>query len=436
MTTVRISPALLPKLRLATIIAFVAMCATVFGYLWVNSGGRLPVISDEGYQVSADFPRVTNLVPDSDVMVAGVKVGKVDDIQVKGDTVRVGMRLGNGQRLHEGAVAQIRQKSLIEETFIELSDGQGAPLPNGTHLPPGSGKPLTTVDDILRSLDPKSRDALSGSVRSLGAATKDSRQAVSDALSGLGATGRHGADVLSALEAQSDDLKQLAGQTAAVLASLNSRKGQIGQMVSDAHELAEVTAAGKGDIEQVMRKLPATLDAARNASGGVRKLSTDLSPVASDLKSSAPALSAALRELPATTRDLRGLIPSLDGVLDTAPATLRRAPAVTGDLRALVPTLRTDLADINPMLAHLKPYGPDITAFFTNWGQSFANSDVNGHYLRLMLPMDEQTFRGYPFSTNVGPLNRKNPYPAPGSQDDPGPANGDKRYPRVERETG
>lgn len=435
MKAVRIPAVLLPKIRLAVIFAFVALCATVFGYLWTNSGGTLPGISKKGYQVSVDFPRVTNLVHDSDVMIAGVKVGKVNAVEVRADTIRVGMRLTDAEPLHEGAVAQIRQKSLVEETFIEITDGKGAPLPSGTRLPAGSGKSLSTLNDVLASLDPESKAALSSSVRSLGAATAGSRKEVSGAFAGLGDVGREGADVLSALEAQSGDLKELAGQTAHVLASLNSRQGQIGAMVSDAHELAKATADGSGDIEQIMRKLPGTLDAAKGASGGISQLSADLGPVARDLRSSAPALTGALRELPATSRDLRGLLPSLDGVLDRAPGTLSRAPAVTQDLSALVPTLRTDLAEINPMLSYLKPYGPDITAFFTNWGQSFANSDVNGHYLRLMLPLDEQTFRGYPLSTNIGPFNHKNPYPAPGSQADPGPSEGGT-YPRVEREDG
>lgn len=428
----RISPAHLPKLRLAALITFFCLCATVFGYLWVNSGGRIPLVTQDGYQVSVEFPEVANLVHYSDVMVAGVKVGKVDDIETVGDRVKVNLRLDEATPLHEGATVQIRQKSLIEETYVEITDGNGAPLPSGSQLPPGSGKPLTRLDDVLASLDPKARATLAGSVQSLGTSTADSKQAIADAFTGLGHVGREGEDVLSALEAQTADLKEIAGQTAAVLASLNTRRGVIGQLVSDANALTKVTADGRRDIERIMRRLPATLDAARGASDDVQRLSADLRPVASDLRKAAPALSAALRELPATSRDLRGLLPSLDGVLDRAPATLERAPAVTNDLTRLVPTLRTDLADVNPMLAYLEPYGPDITAFFTNWGQSFANRDVNGHYLRLMLPIDEQTFRGYPFSTNIGPLDRTNPYPDPGTQTHPGPE--DEKYPRIKRE--
>lgn len=431
----RISHTLLPTIRSAVILVFFAACAVVFGYLWVNSGGRLPLVSGDGYRVSVDIPKVANLVHDSDVMIAGVKVGKVDNVEIRGDKVRVRLRMDEVSPLHEGATVQVRQKSLVEETFVEVTDGRGPALPAGTQLPPGSGKPLTKLDDVLASLDPKARQALARGVRDLGASTGGTRSAVSDTFSGLGDLGRNGKTVLDALNAQSDDLAELSGQTAAVLASLNAGRGEIATMVRNANRLATASAAGRQDIERVMRKLPGTLDAAREASGPLRQLGGDVRPIARDLRGAAPALSAALRELPATTRDLRGLLPALDGVLDSAPATLRRLPRVAEDLSALAPVLRADLADINPMLRYLKPYGPDIAAFFTNWGQTFANSDVNGHYLRLFMVFNEQSIKGIPLDTNVGPLNKKNPYPSPGQSSNPGPWQGGE-YPRVEREGG
>ena len=80
-------------IQLSVIGAFMAMCAVVFGYLWVNSGGKLPFISKANYQVAADIPRVGNLVYFSDVAVNGVLVGKVQELTAQGDHAHVVMDL-------------------------------------------------------------------------------------------------------------------------------------------------------------------------------------------------------------------------------------------------------------------------------------------------------------------------------------------------------
>src|SRR4051794_19531023 len=166
--------------QLTTLILFAVLCAVVFGYLWVNSGGKIPGVTKSTYRVTAQFPRVANLVYFADVMVAGVKVGKVQEVTPEGDNARVVMDLENYQPLHQGAIAQIRAKTLVEESFVEILDGTGPELPSGSALPVNSGKPPTQLNDVLVALDGKTRGALAEGMRSLGAATEGSKQAISD----------------------------------------------------------------------------------------------------------------------------------------------------------------------------------------------------------------------------------------------------------------
>lgn len=425
----RIPHAVMPVIRLVTLIAFALVCAVVFGYLWTNSGGKLPVISKAGYQVSLRMDKVSNLVNDSDVMIAGVKIGKVDQLSVQGDKALIVMQLAQNTPLHQGAAVQVRSKTLINETFLEVTDGTGPALPSGTTLPDTAGKPIVELNDVLASLDPGTRNALASSVRSLGASTKDGQHSISQALQGLGDLGRQGKTTLDALSAQSVDLQHLTGSAATLLAALDNRQGQIGQLVDDANQLAGATAGNSAQVEAVMRKLPGLLDTTRNATSSIKDLSGALSPVAADLNAAAPDLSSALRELPQTTADLRGLLPSLNGVLVKAPDTLLRVPAVAQDVETLVPGLQVDLSDLNPMLGFLQPYGHDLAAFFTNFAQTLATGDANGRAFRVFSIDNEQTIKGIPVNTNIGPLNKFNPYPLPGSAVIPGPAN--NPYPHV-----
>lgn len=342
------------------------------------------------------------------------------------------MRLDQNAPLHEGATVQVRNKTLIEETYLEITDGQGPELPNGTVLPPSAGKEAVELNDVLTSLDQPTRESLASMVRSLGAGTQDTRQGVSQALRGLGDLGREGQGALSALAAQSGDLQQLTGNTGKLLAALDSRQGQIAQLVTDADKLTRATAGSETDIQAVLRKLPGLMDTAKDASAGLNRLSPALAPIAHNLNTAAPDLNAALLELPAASADLRGLLPSLNGVLDAAPGTLQRVPTVAQDASRFLPAVNVALSDVNPMLSYLVPYGRDIAAFFTNIGQVTARSDANGNAIRLFMVFNEQSVKGLPLTTELGPLKKNNPFPAPGQAADPGPFTGP--YPRVEQD--
>jgi phospholipid/cholesterol/gamma-HCH transport system substrate-binding protein len=429
----RISHGTLPLIRLVVLCVFFAVCAVIFGYLWLNSGGKVPLFSKSGYQVSFVAPKTANLVYNGDAMIAGVPVGEVEKIEVQGGDAKVTVQLNDQHPLHQGVTFELRNKTLVEETFVEIVDGHGEPLPSGSALPIESVKSAVKLNDVLTSIDGDTRTALASTVRSLGAGTEGTKQDLSAALTGLGDLGRQGHDALGALAAQSDDLRELAGNSATLLAALDSRQGQIAQLVDNANQLTKATAGGAGQIEAVVRKLPGLMDTAKKASTGLNRLSGSLAPVAGNLNKAAPALSTALAELPATSADLRGLLPSLDGVLNKAPGTLTRVPQFSSDLRGLIPTARTALSDVNPMLAYLRPYGPEIAAYFINWGDSVTSGDANGKYWNVYPILDEYSVKGLPLDlSSLGPLNKFNPYPLPGTLNNPGPA--ERPYPHIERE--
>ena len=426
----RINNKVLPSARLLTLITFASACALVFGYLWINSGGRIVGVSKNGYQVSLSIPQVSNLVFDSDVMMAGVKVGAVSKLDVKGNDARVTMRLTSNAPLHEGATVQVREKTLIEETYLEITDGRGATIRNGGSLPTGAGKPDTTLNDVLVTLNAPTRKALGSVVDSLGAVSVGSRQSISDALSGLGDLGAQGKDVLAAVSAQSGDLQQLTTNSAALLTALNTRQGEIAALVRNADILARTTAGAGSQISAAVSTLPDLLNSASTASASLKSLAVNLGPVAANLQVAAPDLNAALVELPQTSSDLKSLLPSLTSVLDSAPTTLKLVPAATSVVDNLIPSLKLDLSDVNPMLGYLEPYGHDLAAFFTNFGESFATGDAAGNALRVFVTLNEESIKDIPVNTNIGPLNKLNPYPAAGQATNPGPWNG--TYPRVQ----
>ncbi|WP_375001815.1 MlaD family protein [Aeromicrobium sp. CTD01-1L150] len=427
----RISHTLIPTLRAATVAGFVALCALILGFLWLNAGGRIPLISDEGYRVDVTLPDVDNLAFQSDVRMAGVDVGKIESIETHGREARVTLELEPSVApLHEGATITVRNKTMIEETYLEVVDGDGSEITAGTKLPDDAGTTSVQLNDVLTSLDESTRDSLSQVLRSSGAATSGTKEDVDATLHGLGDLGRDGGVALEALADQSDALSELTRNSTVVLSALDTQEGRIAQLAQDADLLTRTIADNSDDVESLMRSLPGLLDTTREASAGLSRLSDPLGRVASNLDEGSEDLSAALLELPDTASDLRGLLPALDSTLQRAPSTLTRVDGFTDEAEPVVNTLQTNLADLNPMLAYLKPYGPDVVSYLTNFTQFASGSDVNGNVARVKPVFNANSLN---LPVPLTPLTMFNPYPAAGTAMDPQPFSG--TYPRVERDS-
>lgn len=427
----RISYTKIPALHAGVVLAFVALCAAVFGFLWTNAGGKIPLITQKGYRVTVMLPDADNLVFQSDVRIAGVRVGKIEGLKVAGRHAKATIQLNDDDviPLHEGATVTVSNKTLIEETFLDLKDGTGAALPDGAKLAAGTSS--VQLNDILTSLDQPTRDKLGSMLRSSGLATEGTKDEVDNLLTGLGSLGRNGNVALEAVADQSEDLAALTRNVSAVLRALDTQQGRIVRLATDSDAVTASTAAQRADIEELMRALPPFMDTTRDATDDLQRLAKPLNKVAKNLDDAAPDLSAALEELPATTRDLRGLVPYLDSVLDRAPATLKRTPKFVDATQPALTNLGVVLQDLNPMLQYLKPYGHDFIAQFTNVGLSLGAEDSEGTILRVR-PIFTVNSVNSPIKLKA-PGMFYNPYPAPGaSVEDPVDFTGN--YPHVVRD--
>ncbi|MDQ3946055.1 MAG: MlaD family protein, partial [Actinomycetota bacterium] len=262
----RFSPTFLRRARTATVAAFIVFMVLIFGVLWVNFGGAIPGVTG-GYRVTAVLADTQNLVFDSEVRIAGVPVGKVRGLERTGEGVDVVMEIrGEARPLHQGATVVLRAKTLIEETYLEVTDGTGSEIPDGGRLPARAEQLSVKFDDVLESLPPDTREALASTVRRLGAATDGQAESLSATLAGLGRLGREGHDALDVLAAQSEDLAGLVRETAALLAVLDEGEGQIARMVSAADRLTRAFASRDARLEETVRLLPGLLDRTRAAS--------------------------------------------------------------------------------------------------------------------------------------------------------------------------
>lgn len=423
--------------RLATVLGFVLLCALGFGWLWTKAGGEIPlVVQYSDYEVSFVTGDVKNLRDISEVRIAGVQVGVVESREPAQNGVRVTMSIDEeAAPLHDGAGVRIGVKSLVGASYVDVVDGQGPALPAGAEIPSEDVQPAVDVDELFATLNPPTRKSLRSAVRSLGQATEGTGRSLDTTMSGLGTVADEGAVALDAVARQGRDLERLTVEARQLLDALDTGRGQIATLVSDAERLTTATARKRAAVEATVRRLPPLVTSLRTGATKLRQLGVAVAPVARDLRTAAPDLNQALRTLPATTRDLNGLLPSLDTTLDRVPATLRRVPRFDAGLRGLLPRTQTLLRDVNPMLAYLAPYGHDLGVLFGSFGASFDTLAEDGtRPIRLTATAEGfASVRGNPVDySNLTSLLWNNPYPAPGTVDQPQPWNG--TYPRVHRD--
>ena len=409
----------------------------VFGFFhfWTGAGGNIPGVTDRGrYDVSFITNNVSNLRTSGDASIAGIVIGKVTNESLVGDQTRVDLSLnGSNAPLHAGATVRIGMKSIVGQSYVDIVDGSGPALPNGSTLPSKAVIAPVDINQVLSVFDPKTRQALSGTIQSLAAATGGTSQQLDSLMTGLGELGRDGYTAVDAIAAQSSDLKSLVRETNTLMDALNVNDGQIADLVQNARRLTTSTSDQSAAIAQTISALPSLLTTARTAGGSLTQLGGALTPVTANLRQAAPALTAALKQLPAVSADLRGLVPDLSATLSMAPSTLTRVPAFATDLNTLLPAAQVTLGDLNPMLDYLRPYGRDFGAMFASFGASMDVVDANGvRPIRVAPIFNSRSLAGIPFPLALDPLHWNNPYPAAGAVGNPTPFKG--TYPRIQAE--
>src|SRR3954453_1227002 len=119
---------------LGKILAMVIFTLTCFGlllFLWLAVGGAVAAQAD-GYRFHTSFKEVGQLANQSDVRISGVPVGKVEQIKADKRTGLADVTIQLDAKyapLPSNAKAILRQKTLLGETYIELTPGTKAAKP-------------------------------------------------------------------------------------------------------------------------------------------------------------------------------------------------------------------------------------------------------------------------------------------------------------------
>ena len=133
------------NLAMLTMTAFTASCVGLLIFLWISFGGSIPLAS-QGYRFSVEFNDAVELASQATVQISGVPVGHVVSVGLDHKTglSRAVIEIDKQYAPRPADTrAILRQKTLLGETYVELSPGSptGRKLPDGGLAAPGAGRP-------------------------------------------------------------------------------------------------------------------------------------------------------------------------------------------------------------------------------------------------------------------------------------------------------
>jgi len=122
----------------------------------------------ERFVVHAQLPSAAGIDRKAAVRIAGVRVGKVDDIRLDGGQAVLSLSLDPDVQLHLGAAAQITSLGMLGDRYVELTPGDpSAPLLDSGATIVGGAAP--SFDDVLRAATD-----IGGDVKEVTAALRES----------------------------------------------------------------------------------------------------------------------------------------------------------------------------------------------------------------------------------------------------------------------
>ncbi len=417
------------RLRIAVMIAFAASCVALLLFLWLSFGGSVPLVP-QGYRISVEFNQAVQLGTQADVDIAGVPVGKVMSV---GLDHRTGMSRAVLQIDPKYAPrpadtrAILRQKTLLGETYVELSFGNasGPMLRDGAQLPQAQVQPTVQLDQILNTFDPRTRRAFQTWMRQDAVAFSGRGQNFNDALAELFPFAHNVSSVLAVLQRDSSATSALLSDGGQVLGAISRNPGQLQGLIRNANAVFAATAARNSELATAVRAFPGFLAGTRSTLQTVRTFAGQAKPLVDELKPAAVQLSPALVSLarlaPNLETVMRGLGPLTSAARSGMPA-LQSFLSVSshpgsGAAQPLLASLRPFLGQLVPVFDYLGAYRRELAAFFANDAASTEgaapafSSTARLHYLRFASPLSPEELAAQqqrPYS------NRSNAYQVPG----------------------
>jgi phospholipid/cholesterol/gamma-HCH transport system substrate-binding protein len=280
---------------------------TFFTFRVSKMGG----IGGKGYKLIVSFETAAGLEPKANVKMAGVPIGKVEDIELEGNRARLVLRIRKGVRIPIDSVVSIQTQGFLGEKYVEILPGKETSrnLPSGGRVT--NTIPPANLDDIIRKVSAISED-LKNFTHTLSETlgTEEGRKSLSDIVRNI----RETTEVLRTVVAGNEE-------------RLNRILANVDTLSSD---MKEISSANKEDLRVMIANLRSFSETLKNEAPGLarnlQKMGEQVSGLVGENRED-------IRE---SIANIKSASAKLDNTLDSAGKVLARIERGEGTLGRLV----------------------------------------------------------------------------------------------------
>ncbi len=379
---------------------------------------------DDEYVVRGIFDSGGFMVTGEEVRVAGATVGSIEavDVTMPGEIdsyedgepravagkAVIAMRIEDPgfQDFRADASCNIRPQSLIGEKFVDcrptLPRAPGAePAPPLKQIPdgePGAGQYLLPVENNSTSVDPdliNNINELTYAQRfrlilnELGASLAGRGEDVEEVVKRANPVLRDADRVFQILNAQRNQLAQLAADSEQILVPLARERRAVAGFFTNAGAAAQASAEKGPALEASLSKLPAFLRELRKTMASFEYFSEAGTPVAESLGKAAPALTQATRALTPFSAASTVSLKSLGASGEVAGPKIRAADPVVKKTRDLARSGASPTTELARFLTSAKKTGGfnSIADLIYNSAATTNEFDQYGHFTRSLVTL-------------------------------------------------
>ena len=239
---------------------------------------NLPLIGG-GDAYSAAFSEAGGLKANDEVRIAGVRVGKVEKVELDGDHVKVTFRIENGADFGDETHADIKVKTLLGAMYLSLAPAGSGQLEEGSEIPvERTSSPYDVVKAFSGLADRSERintGQLAEALTTLSDLTRNTPEEFRAALDGV-------SRLSSNIAAKNDQIGELLGNLQNVSEVLEARDEDIIGLMRDSDVLFRALVKRR---EAVHRLLVSTSTLSAELTKLVKQSRADLKPALTHLES-------------------------------------------------------------------------------------------------------------------------------------------------------
>jgi phospholipid/cholesterol/gamma-HCH transport system substrate-binding protein len=364
------------------------------------------------YELNVLVPAADGLFKGSDVRIAGLSSGSVEDISVQGNLARIKLGIDKDLApLHAGTQVLIRWNSVIGRRYVDVVPGPSSNpvLADGKLIEARTER--VELDDIVAMLDAKTRSKVKALVGSLDQVLSQNHTDLNKTLDDAGPFVNALGQVLAGVGQDGPAIRDLVTRLQKVVATLAVHHENVAGSVRDLRALMDVAAREAQHFNTALNGLPSTVQTASRFFGHVPAAVDAADPLLRDLQPAIAKLPETARKLSPVLHDLRPTVADLRPTLAAAQRLLASTPGLLAIGTSTVPSVDKALTTLEPAVSFLRPYTPEVVGFLTNWASLFDAKNAAGHFGRAMIPASVSSFNSNPGVIPPGMSQWKAPAP-------------------------